>query len=198
MDVTHFGSSHQFRRWLQAHHQSVAELWVGFYNKQSGKGGLTYQEALDQALCFGWIDGIRKKVDEERYTNRFTPRKARSNWSLVNIERVRTLSADGLITEAGLAAFERRDAERARRYSYERQRPKLSPDSERAFRSNRRAWTFFTAQPPGYRRLAIYWVVSARRDETRRRRLATLIDRSAGGRRIGTATGEPASRQKTR
>ncbi len=187
MKVTHFASPGEFRLWLEAHNRNVGELWVGFYNKQSGKGGLTYQEALDQALCFGWIDGIRKKVDEHSYTNRFTPRKPQSNWSRVNIARVRKLSADGLMAEPGLVAFGRRDR-RGARYSYQRRRARLAPADERAFRLNRRAWRYFTSQPAGYRRLASFWVGSAKREGTRLRRLAALIEASGNGRRIGPAS----------
>jgi len=140
---------------------------------------------VDEALCFGWIDGVRHTIDDERYEIRFTPRKPRSNWSTVNIARANELARLGLMRPAGLRAFEERDEADAR-YSYEqRTAAMLGEDAERKFRRNERAWAFFQAQPPSYRRIAIFWVVSAKKDETRRKRLATLIEDSAHERRIG-------------
>jgi uncharacterized protein YdeI (YjbR/CyaY-like superfamily) len=133
---------------------------------------------LDEALCWGWIDGIRKGIDDISYTNRFTPRRPKSNWSLVNIERARELMKRGLMTPAGLKAFDKRDEEKVRRYSYEQEIPKLDRIYERRFRANKRAWEFFQAQPAGYKRTATWWVMSAKREETRLRRLATLIEDS--------------------
>jgi uncharacterized protein YdeI (YjbR/CyaY-like superfamily) len=159
-------------------------LIVGFWKKSSGKPSITWSEAVDEALCFGWIDGVRHTIDDERYEIRFTSRKAGSKWSVVNIQRAKELVRLGLMHPAGLRAFERRD-EAAARYSYEqRSAPALGDGEERAFRGNERAWTFFQKQPPSYRRLAVFWVVSAKREETRRSRLATLIDDSAHGRTI--------------
>ena len=185
MDVRHFRDAATFRRWLERNHDREKELWVGFYRNDSGRGGLTYREALDQALCFGWIDGVRKKVDEASYAQRFTPRQARSTWSLVNIRRVGELTKMGVMAPAGVKAFEARDAARSGVYSFENRPQALPPDLERRFRKDRAAWAFFQAQPPGYRRTAIWFIVSAKKDETRLKRLAVLMDDSAHGRRLG-------------
>jgi uncharacterized protein YdeI (YjbR/CyaY-like superfamily) len=159
-------------------------LIVGLYKKSSGKPSITWPQAVDEALCFGWIDGVRRTIDDERYEIRFTPRKAGSNWSAVNIQRAKQLVRLGRMQPAGLRAFARRD-EAAARSSYEqRSAPALGDGEEREFRRNEHAWTFFQKQPPSYRRLAVFWVVSAKREETRRSRLATLIDDSAHGRTI--------------
>ena len=184
--VRFFPTPERWRAWLEKHHASAAELWVGFYKKGTGKRSITWPEAVDEALCYGWIDGIRKSIDETSYTNRFTPRRKGSNWSEVNIARIAELTQQGRMAPAGLAAFEARDPRKSGSYSFEqRQAPTLGDDFERRFRSNRKAWAFFEAQPPGYRRLAIFWGVSAKREETRERRLATLIADSAAGQRIG-------------
>jgi uncharacterized protein YdeI (YjbR/CyaY-like superfamily) len=176
--VKFFRSSSEFRTWLEKNHGNAPELWLGFYRTRSGKGGITYREALDQALCFGWIDGIRKGLDDISYTTRFTPRRRKSNWSLVNIDRVRYLRKRGLMKPAGLKAFEQRDEAKARKYSYEQRFPKLDRASESKFKANSKAWEFFKSQPESYKRTATWWVMSAKRQETRSRRLATLIDDS--------------------
>jgi uncharacterized protein YdeI (YjbR/CyaY-like superfamily) len=162
----------------------MPELVVGFYKTGSGKGGLTYREALDEALCAGWIDGVRRSVDAASYSIRFTPRKSRSTWSAVNIRRAEELSRLGLMQAPGQAAFAERDVQRAKLYSYERETGSLEPAQEKRFQANARAWKFFSAQPPYYRRTATWWVISAKREETRERRLATLIADSAQGRKI--------------
>ena len=179
-----FPSQAAFRTWLGKHHARVPELWVGFYNKASGKRAMTYPEAVDEALCWGWIDGVKKKVDEERYTNRFTPRKAVSKWSDVNLHRYAELEAAGRIAAPGRAAFARFDPSKHRVYSFEARPDAFPPEMEREFRRHRDAWAFFTAQPPGYRRIAIHWVSSAKRQETRLRRLALLVGASAAGERL--------------
>lgn len=184
MDVVFFATTAELRRWFTNHHASTHELWIGFYKKDSGRGGVTYREALDLALCYGWIDGVRRKVDDVSYTNRFTPRKPRSNWSAINVKRVRELKELGLMRRPGLEAFERRDAGAANSYSYERATAQLPPAFIRTFRQSPKAWKFFQAQPPYYRRLATWWVISAKRDETRARRLARLIDDSANEQRL--------------
>ena len=180
----YYASPAQWRAWLEAHHASEREHWVGFHKRGTGRPSMTWAESVDQALCFGWIDGIRKRVDDERYTIRFTPRTPSSRWSRVNVARVAELSDAGLMGPAGLAAFAARTAEGT--YSYE-QRDAAAFDSgrERRFRADAVAWAWFQAQPPGYRRTATHWVMSAKREETRDRRLATLIEDSAAGRRIG-------------
>ena len=179
-----FTGRSDFRRWLEKNHASAPELWVGFYKVSSGRGGLTYLEALEEALCFGWIDGVRHRVDAQSFSQRFSPRRAKSYWSAVNIRRAEQLKAAGLMHDAGLAAFERRDGA-SDRYSFERAPAALDPAAEKRFRANRRAWSFFESQAPWYRRVALHWVTSAKREETRARRLETLIRDSAGGRRIG-------------
>ncbi|MBL9136918.1 MAG: YdeI/OmpD-associated family protein [Verrucomicrobiales bacterium] len=175
MTVTFFPSALDFRHWLEANHQTTTEIWVGFYRKDAGQAGITYVEALDEALCFGWIDGIRKKVDALRYTNRFTPRKPRSTWSRVNIRRLEELSRLGRVTPAGAAAYAARDPERSGIYSFEQRPQSLPPELERQFRAKGKAWSFFQAQPPGYRRTVIWWVISAKKPETRDLRLKKLI-----------------------
>jgi uncharacterized protein YdeI (YjbR/CyaY-like superfamily) len=183
---TYFASPAEFREWLEKHHNSATELWVGYYKKGSGTPSIAWQESVDEALCFGWIDGLRKSVDENRYTIRFTRRRPKSNWSKINIGRVAELQKLGRMTPAGLRAFEERDAKRD--YSYEETRSRsFTPEQERAFQANRKAWAFFEQQPPSYRKTLIYWVTSAKKEETRTSRLEKLIEASAAGRRIGDA-----------
>jgi uncharacterized protein YdeI (YjbR/CyaY-like superfamily) len=181
---TFFETPVRFRRWLERNHDAANELWVGFYKVKSGKGGMVYRQALDEALCFGWIDGLVRSLDEESYAQRFTPRRKGSNWSAANIERVRQLEALGRMRQPGLAAFERRDEEKSAAYSFEQKAVKLAGGLEKAFRENSRAWIFFTAQPPSYRRAATWWVMSAKKEETRARRLSRLIAACAEGKRM--------------
>jgi uncharacterized protein YdeI (YjbR/CyaY-like superfamily) len=180
-----FRSAAEFRRWLQKNHDVATEVFVGFYKKDSGKKGITYREALDEALCFGWIDGVRRRVDDHSYTNRFSPRTKRSIWSAVNIERVHELIAAGRMAPPGKRAFEGRDETRAKLYSYERETCELAPEYQKQFRARGKAWAFFERQPPGYRRLAAWYVMSAKKEETRQRRLARLIADSEKSVRIG-------------
>lgn len=189
MEVRFFESPSDFREWLEENHQVARELWVGFYKKSSGRPSITWPEAVDQALCFGWIDGIRKSIDEVSYTNRFTPRKPGSVWSAVNIKRATELAELGLMQPAGLAAFEKRDEHKAQLYSYERAGSKLDEAYEQMFRENERAWSFFQAQAPSYRRSANWWIMSAKKEETRLRRLAILIEESEKGSRLPAITG---------
>ena len=185
MEPTTFERPGDFRAWLEQHHGSESELWVGYYKKGSGKPSMTWPESVDEALCFGWIDGKRKSIDAERYMIRFTPRRARSVWSAVNIERVAALMAEGRMRPAGRSAFEARREDRSGIYSYEqREKAVLDPAFERRFRAKKEAWTFFRAQANWYRQAAIRWVMTAKREETRERRLATLIDDSAAGRKV--------------
>jgi uncharacterized protein YdeI (YjbR/CyaY-like superfamily) len=163
----------------------VAELWIGIYKKDSGKGGITYRQALDESLCFGWIDGVRKRIDADAYVQRFSPRTAKSYWSAINIARATALTKVGRMHAAGLAAFERRDRQPPNRYSFERPQAQLDPVAEASFRTNTRAWDFFQSDAPWYRRTAIHWVTSAKKEETRLRRLQILIRDSAARRRIG-------------
>jgi len=182
---TFFKTPAALRRWFKAHHATSAELWIGFYKKGSGRGGAIYRQALDEALCFGWIDGMVRRVDEASYMQRFTPRRPRSNWSAINIARANELVAEGRMQPAGLAAFERRIPDRSVVYSYEQRRAAtLSPAERRAVKANPAAWNFFEAQPPSYTRTVAWWIQSAKKAETRERRLATLIDCSARGRLV--------------
>ena len=187
--ATFFAVPADFRAWLAEHHDTHQELWVGFYKTSSGKPSITWPEAVDEALCFGWIDGVRKRIDDVSYAIRFTPRKPRSNWSSVNVARAMELTRLGRMHPAGLAAFERRTADRSGIYAYEqRKSAKLDAVSEQTFRANRKAWAFFQAQAPWYRRTAIWWVSSAKKEETRRRRLNTLIADSEQERTIRQLT----------
>jgi uncharacterized protein YdeI (YjbR/CyaY-like superfamily) len=182
MEPTFFATPADFRAWLERHHASDGELIVGFHKRGSGRPSITWPEAVDQALCFGWIDGVRRRIDDTSYSIRFTPRNARSTWSAVNIRRMKELVEGGLVAPAGLAAFGRRADDRSAIYSYEqRKAATLEPDQERRLRADERARTFFEAQPPSYRRAAIHWVTSAKKPETRERRLAQLIECSAAG-----------------
>ena len=187
MKPTFFATPAAFRDWLEQHHDSEREVWVGFYKVKSGRGGMVYREALDEALCYGWIDGLARGVDEHSYAQRFTPRKERSHWSQVNIRRAKELIAEGRMRPPGLAAFERRPADAAPAYSFEQRDVAFSPAQRKRFRANAAAWKYFESQPPSYRRIATWWVLSAKREDTRERRLATLIEDSAAGRRIKAA-----------
>lgn len=184
MKTAYFKTAAEFRRWLAAHHASEPELIVGFYRKASGKPSVSYKEAVDEALCYGWIDGIKKRVDEQRYTHRFTPRKKDSIWSSVNAARVKALIALKRMAKPGLEAWERRDPKKTGIYSFENRPKTFEPALERTFRKNSAAWTFFCAQPPGYRRLATFYVMSAKQPETRERRLAVLVQKSGEGKRF--------------
>jgi len=184
-----FATPAQWRAWLEAHHSRRRELWVGFYKRSSGRPSITWPESVDEALCFGWIDGIRKSLDDVSYVIRFTPRTSESTWSAVNIKRAKELTRLGRMRPAGLRAFQARADEKSVVYSYEqRKTARLSVAEGRQFRANTKAWASFMERPPWYRRTAIYWVISAKREETRARRLATLIDDSARGRTIGPLT----------
>jgi uncharacterized protein YdeI (YjbR/CyaY-like superfamily) len=190
---TFFATPGEFRAWLDEHHASAQELWVGFYKVGSGKPSITWPQSVDEALCFGWIDGVRQRIDDAGYAIRFTPRKPGSTWSAVNIGRVEELKDQGRMRPAGLAAFEARAQERSGIYSYERGEAALEAADEEQFRGNAQAWEFFQGQAASYRRAAIWWVVSAKRDETRRNRLATLIEDSEHGRTIALLTRRPRS-----
>jgi uncharacterized protein YdeI (YjbR/CyaY-like superfamily) len=198
MKVVHFPSSVDFRHWLEHNHASMTELWVGFYHKASGQGGLTYPEALDEALCFGWIDGIRKQAGADRYTSRFTPRRSDSIWSLVNVRHVGRLTAAGKMHPSGLKAFAARLAHKTGIYAFEQKSHKLPAACEKKFRANRKAWVFFTAQAPWYRRTAIYKVTSPKQEATRLRWLDLLISDSARGKRLDVLTGGPSKRRPGR
>ena len=183
MEPRFFATPQDFRAWLEEHHSDAGELLVGYYKKGSGRPSITWPESVDEALCFGWIDGIRRRIDDESYSIRFTPRRARSIWSAVNIARAGELIAEGRMTPAGLAAFEVRDEARSAIYSYEqRRKAKLEPEQEARLRADPAAWEWFQSRPPSWRQGAIYWITSAKKPETRERRLATLIEDAAAGR----------------
>jgi uncharacterized protein YdeI (YjbR/CyaY-like superfamily) len=180
-----FATPGDFRAWLEAHHDAETELLVGFHKKGSGRESITWPESVDEALCFGWIDGMRRSLSGTAYVIRFTPRKTTSTWSAVNVARVTELTKAGRMRPAGLRAFAARRADRTGVYSFERNKAaKLPEEQEKRLRANRRASAFFDAQPPWYRRTAIHWVISAKRPETREWRLSRLIADSAAGRRI--------------
>lgn len=179
--ITFFPTAADFRRWLEANHATAQELIVGFYRIGSGKPSLTWPESVDQALCFGWIDGIRKRIDDESYTIRFTPRRPISTWSAVNIRRVAELTKQSLMTPAGLKAFEVRKENRSGTYSYEQRTATLPPEYEKVLKKNKAAWAFFQAQSASYRKTIMWWIVSAKQEVTRLKRLAELIEHSAQG-----------------
>lgn len=173
-----FATPAAFRAWLSKHHETAADQWVGYYKRGSGKPGITWPESVDQALCFGWIDGLRRGIDAESYEIRFTPRKPRSIWSLNNVRRAKALIEQGAMTPAGLRAFEARKISGV--YSFEQATPlELDPARARALRADAAAWAFFQQQPPWYRRVAVHWVMSAKKEETREKRFAALLDDSA-------------------
>ena len=181
-----FDDAAAFRRWLEKNHATETELLLGFLKKRPGRTSLTYFEALDEALCFGWIDGVKRSLDADRYCQRFSPRKPKSIWSLVNVRKVEALKTAGLMAPPGLKSFEARDAKRTGLYSFEQRKTfHFDRASAKTFRSNAPAWTFWSAQPPGYRRLTTFWVMSAKKPETRQRRLERLIADSRAGRRVG-------------
>lgn len=187
-----FPSPSAWRAWLEEHHSETDELWVGLYKRDSRRPSITWPEAVDGALCFGWIDGVRKSVDAISYKIRFTPRKPRSVWSAVNVRRATELSSAGLMHAAGLAAFEKRQGNRPGIYSYEqRKSAKLPVAYERRFRAHKTAWTFFRAQAPWYQRTCSFWIISAKKEETRLKRLATLIRDSGHQRTVPPLTRPP-------
>ena len=181
----YFASGAAFRSWLEANHDRASELLIGFYRKTASRNGITYPEALDEALAFGWIDGVRRGVDGERYTIRFTPRKPRSIWSNVNVKRVGELIAAGRMMPSGLDTFANRDLKRSGIYSYEREiAAELSAADIKTIKADRAAWAFHEKQPTAYRRLVAHWVTSAKKPETRARRLHILIANAREGKRI--------------
>ena len=184
MKPTYFATPTEFRRWLEQHHARARELVVGFHKKGSGRPSLTWPESVDTALCFGWIDGLRRRVDDDRYTIRFTPRRAGSIWSLVNIRRAQRLRRQGRMAARGLAAFAARKPNRSGVYSFEQRPRRLPPRYEKLLKASPKAWAFFHGRPPFYQRAAIWWVVSAKQEATRERRLATLVKDSEAGRTI--------------
>ena len=181
--MTYFPSEAEFRRWLEASHETAPELLVGFWKKSSGKPSIDWPQARDQALCFGWIDGVRRSLGEDAYMIRFTPRRKGSIWSKVNVERFEALKAEGLMTAAGERAYEENKG-KSGVYAYENKLAKLSPEDEALLRKNKKAWADWEKRPPGYRKVVLHWITSAKKAETRARRLAILIESSAAGEKI--------------
>lgn len=184
MEAKFFTSPKQLRQWLERNHDRASELMIGFHKKSSGKKSITYAEALDEALCFGWIDGVRRKLNDTSYVQRFTPRKPRSIWSNINVRHVERLKKEGRMHRAGLEAYARRDPKRTGIYSFENRPRELAPAYETAFRANKAAWNFFQEQPPSYKRLMIFRTMSAKKKETQLRRLKQLIESSEKGMRL--------------
>jgi uncharacterized protein YdeI (YjbR/CyaY-like superfamily) len=185
-----FRNADEFRRWLEKNHSKAQERWLGYYKKGASKTGITYKQAVEEALCFGWIDGLTKSLDAESYMQRFTPRRSGSNWSNINVGHIKRLTAEGKMHPAGIAAFKARDAAKTGIYSFERQQPaKLPPAFEKKFRANRAAWKFFTAQAPWYQRLITHKIVSPKLAATRERWLTRAIEDSAAGKRISGLPG---------
>lgn len=186
-----FHSVNQVHDWFEKNHSTAEELHIKFFNVKSGKAGLRYGEALDEALCFGWIDGVRRNLDEESYVIRFTPRKKTSIWSNVNTQRMSELIKAGRVQESGLRAFNQRSEKRSGVYSFEQGKQELAPAYEKQFKSDKNAWKFFSSQAPWYQRTSIHWVMSAKQESTRLKRLAMLISDSAKGERIALLSRKP-------
>lgn len=182
--VEFFRTPREFRQWLMTNHAKAQELWVGFYKVDSGRQSITWKESVDQALCFGWIDGVRKSIDSESYKIRFTPRGPKSNWSKVNVKRYGELLELGLIHSAGTEAYEATSSKR-RDYSYEQEKRELTPEFVRRLKKNKKAWEYFSGEAKWYQRTACFWVMCAKKEETQRRRLEQLIADCEKGRRIG-------------
>lgn len=196
MKPTFFATPASWRAWLKKHHASETELLVGFYKRDSGKPSITWPESVDEALCHGWIDGIRRSLGAESYTIRFTPRKTTSNWSAVNIRRMAELEKAELVMPAGRKAFEGRKESRSAIYAYEQDRTtaKLPPDDVKTLKKNPRAWAFYQTQPPWYQRVTSWWIISAKKPETRARRFAKLIDDCAHERSVSQLLSIPLPR----
>ena len=184
MSPIFFRSQSEFRKWLKKSHLEATEVWVGMYKVHTGKPSITWNQAVDEALCFGWIDSVVRRIDDECHMQRFTPRKPSSIWSAKNIKRIGELMDEGRVSEHGIKVFNERDPRRQNLYSSEQQNIAFTAEQEKLFRRNRNAWTYFQSKPASYRRPATWWVISAKREETRARRLAQLIEDSAAGRHI--------------
>jgi uncharacterized protein YdeI (YjbR/CyaY-like superfamily) len=184
MNPIFFSTQNDFRKWLEENHDKKTEIIVGYYKVGLGKTCLTWSESVDQALCFGWIDGVRRKIDEESYCNRFTPRRADSNWSAVNTAKVAELTAKGLMMPAGIAAYEKRKESRSGVYAYENEAKQLSDEYEKRFKNSETAWNFFEKQANWYKKQMISWVMTAKQEATRQKRLEKLIAASASQKRL--------------
>ena len=184
MNLTFFATQAAFREWLATHHKTETELIVGFYKVGSGKPSMTWSQSVDQALCFGWIDGVRKSIDDESYSIRFTPRRSTSIWSTVNIKKVEELNQSGLMTPAGQKAFELRTENKSGIYAYEKEPVCLEPNYESQFKMNTLAWDFFQAQAPSYKKVMIHWIMNAKQEKTRLARLEKTIEISGQQKRM--------------
>ncbi|WP_138992764.1 YdeI family protein [Larkinella sp. C7] len=182
---TFFATPAEFRQWLEQHHETEKELFVGFYKVGSGKPSITWPQSVDEALCFGWIDGIRKSIDETSYMIRFTPRKTKSIWSAVNLKRIGELTEQGLVKPAGLTVFQERDLKKAGLYSHEKEDQPLDAAFEAQLQANEKAWQFFHQQAPSYQKTVRHWIMGAKQPETRLKRLTSLIEDSENGRKVG-------------
>lgn len=181
-NIKYFRTPADLRSWFEKNHATKREQWIGYYKKDSGMPSITWPESVDQALCFGWIDGVRKSVDDKRYVIRFTPRRTTSIWSAINIKRVKELKKLNLMKREGLMLFEQRDGTKSNRYSFEqRKNPALPLQYKKIFRSNKNAWTYFSSQPPWYRKASVWWIISAKQEKTRKQRLERLIRDSETG-----------------
>jgi uncharacterized protein YdeI (YjbR/CyaY-like superfamily) len=178
MTPVFFSNQIEFRNWLEKNHQGETELWVGYYKVETGKPSLTWSQSVDQALCFGWIDGIRQSIDKESYCIRFTPRKKTSIWSAINIAKVEALNRQGLMQPAGLEAFKYCKEANSRVYSFESRSKELPEEFEKVFKANPAAWEFFSAQPPSYKKMVIHWLLSAKQETTQLSRLGKLMSES--------------------
>jgi uncharacterized protein YdeI (YjbR/CyaY-like superfamily) len=179
MKATFFPTQDKFRQWLKQHHKKETELIVGYYKVGSGKPSMTWSQSVDQALCFGWIDGIRRSLDDESYCIRFTPRKSTSIWSAINIKKIEELTRQGLMQPAGLASFENRKENKSRIYSFENEEVKFPTEFEKQFKANKKAWKYFQSLAVSYRKTSLHWVMSAQQETTRLKRLNQLIAESA-------------------
>lgn len=184
MPTLFFPTKSHLRKWFEKNHDKTDELWVGYYKKDTGKPSITWPESVDEALCFGWIDGIRKSIDDERYKIRFTPRRKSSTWSAVNTKRIKELIKLGLVKSAGLKVFNNRDKKKSERYSFEQVKVKLPVGFEKKIKANKKAWSYFQNLPPSSKKLSVWWIISAKKEETKLRRLNTLIECSESGRKI--------------
>ncbi len=184
MDAKFFATQADFRRWLEENHATETEIIVGYYKVGLGKTGMSWSQSVDEALCFGWIDGVRRKIDEESYSNRFTPRRAGSNWSAVNIAKVAELTEKGLMKPEGLAAFAKREESKSKIYAYENEAKQFSDEFEKQFRANEKAWEFFQNQANWYKKQMTSWVMTAKQEATRKSRLGKLISESENGKRV--------------
>lgn len=184
MDLTFFPTPADFRKWFERYHETEKELWVGFYKKATKIPSITWSESVDEALCFGWIDGLRKRIDEKSYKIRFTPRNPKSHWSAVNIKKIATLKEKGLMKKAGLEAFAKMDPKNSELATYERKPVPLASEFEAQFKANKTAWASFQAMAPGYRKMAVQWIMTAKQETTRQRRLGVLIQSSEEGLKI--------------